>query len=157
MFDGFDLNLRHIPFIDFYQKNSKFSNFSVIYFIQLLQFKVADLVNANRRLQQRLNKATTTQSDDTSHQKEVSFRLNSMPPISYLYIYNYINVQFRIRDERLFTDDDDPVPDFGEKVISFMIDDNNSFECPDKQNEGIRYRRDRTEVLHKKFVCETVI
>ena len=80
-----------------------------------------------------------------------------MPPISYLYIYNYINVQFRIRDERLFTDDDDPVPDFGEKVISFMIDDNNSFECPDKQNEGIRYQRDRTEVLHKKFVCETVI
>ena len=44
----------------------------------------------------------------------------------------------RIRDERLFTDDDDSVPDFGEKAISFIMDNNNSFECPDKKKEGIR-------------------
>ena len=53
----------------------------------------------------------------------------------------------RIHDEQLFTDDDDPVPDFGEKVISFMMDNDNSFECPDKRKEGVHYRRDTTEVL----------
>ena len=31
----------------------------------------------------------------------------------------------RIRDEPLFTHDDDPVPDFGEKAISLMMDNDN--------------------------------
>ena len=52
---------------------------------------------------------------------------------------------------------DDPVPDFGEEVISFMMDNDNSSECPDKKKEGIHYRRETTEVLHKKFMCETMI
>ena len=39
----------------------------------------------------------------------------------------------RIRDEPLFTHDDDPVPDFGEKAISFMMDNDNSFVCPKKK------------------------
>ena len=63
----------------------------------------------------------------------------------------------RICDEWLFTDDDNPVPDFGEKVISFMMDSDNSFECPGKKKEWIRYRRDINEVLHEKFMCETMI
>ena len=63
----------------------------------------------------------------------------------------------RICDERLLTNDDDPVPDFGEKVISFMMDNDNSLECPDKKKEGIRYRRDTIEVLHKNLMCETII
>ena len=37
------------------------------------------------------------------------------------------------------------------------MDNDNSFECPDKKKEGIRYRRDKIEVLHKKFMCETMI
>ena len=36
------------------------------------------------------------------------------------------------------------------------MDNDNSFECPDKKKEGIRYRRDTIEVLHKKFKCETM-
>lgn len=39
----------------------------------------------------------------------------------------------RIRDERPFIHDDDPVPDFGEKDISFMMDNDNSFVCPKKK------------------------
>ena len=42
-------------------------------------------------------------------------------------------------------------------MISFMMDNDNSFECPDKKKEGIRYRRDIIEVLHEKFMCETMI
>ena len=61
---------------------SKFNNFSQIYIIQLLQFKVADLVNANRGLQRRMNKATTTQSYDSSGQEEVSLILNNISPVS---------------------------------------------------------------------------
>ena len=37
------------------------------------------------------------------------------------------------------------------------MDNNNSFECPDKKKEGIRYWRDTIEVLHEKFMCETMI
>ena len=42
-------------------------------------------------------------------------------------------------------------------MISFMMDNDNSFECPDKKKEGIRYRRDIIEVLHEKFMCEAMI
>lgn len=67
---------------NFTKTYSKFNNFSLIYLIQLLQLKVADLINANGRVPRRLNKATTTQSYDTSCQEEVSSICNSMSPIS---------------------------------------------------------------------------
>ena len=35
-----------------------------------------------------------------------------------------------------------------------MLLDDNSFQCPDKDKEEIRYRRDTLEVLHEKFMCE---
>ena len=57
----------------------------------------------------------------------------------------------RLRKEKLFTDDEQPIPEFGEKVISFMLDGDDSFECPDKKIEGICYRRDTLEVFHKKL------
>ena len=59
----------------------------------------------------------------------------------------------RLREGRLFTDDEQPIPELDEKVIFFMLNVNKSFECPDKK-EGIRYRRDTLEVLHEKFMCD---
>ena len=41
------------------------------------------------------------------------------------------NVQ--VRNGRLFTDEEIPVSDLGEKIIAFMLDNDNSFECPDKK------------------------
>ena len=36
----------------------------------------------------------------------------------------------------------------------FMMNDDNSFECPDKTKENVRYRRDNLDVLHEKFMGE---
>ena len=63
----------------------------------------------------------------------------------------------RVREERLFKDDEEPLPGFGEKVIKFMLDNQNSFECPDKKNDGICFRRDTLEILHERFMMETLI
>ena len=43
---------------------------------------MADLVNSNRRLKRRLDKANTIQNDDSSGQEEISFILNSVSPVS---------------------------------------------------------------------------
>ena len=37
------------------------------------------------------------------------------------------------------------------------MDNDNSFGCPDKKKEGVRYRRDTIEVLPEKFMSETMI
>ena len=113
MFDGFDLILCHIPFIDFYKKK----------ILKTKTLKRKSLTPGMTPVKKQLRKFTN----------------------------------LRIHDEQLFTDDDDPVPDFGEKVISFMMDNDNSFECPDKKKEGVHYRRNTTEVLKEKFLCETMI
>ena len=41
----------------------------------------------------------------------------------------------RLGEERLLKDDEQPIPEFGEKVISFMLDGHNPFECPDKNKK----------------------
>ena len=41
------------------------------------------------------------------------------------------NVQ--VCNDRLFTDEEIPVSDLGEKIIAFMLDNDNSFECPCKK------------------------
>ena len=76
----------------------------------------------------------------TSGHEEVSFILNSVPPISKTKTLKRMSstpgmtpvkkwsrkfTNLRICDERLFTDDDDTVPDFGEKVISFRMENDN--------------------------------
>ena len=57
----------------------------------------------------------------------------------------------------MFQDDEEPLPDFGEKVIAFMLDNQNSFECPDKKNDGILYQRDTLEILHERFMMDTLV
>ena len=59
-----------------------------------------------------------------------------------------------IRSERLFSDDSVNISELGEKVVKFMMADDNSFCCPDKDKEKIRYRWGTLEVLHKKFMCD---
>ena len=39
------------------------------------------------------------------------------------------NVQ--VRNDGLFTNEEIPVSNLGEKVIAFMLDNDNNFECPD--------------------------
>ena len=84
-------------------------------------------------------------------------RMSSSPDMTAVKIRLRKFTNLGICDERLFIDGDDPVPDFGEKVISFMMDNDNSFECLDKKKEAICYPRDKIEVLHEKFMCETMI
>ena len=38
-----------------------------------------------------------------------------------------------------------------------MLLDDNSFSCPDKDKEGVCYRRDTLEVLHEKFMWEEMV
>ena len=56
-----------------------------------------------------------------------------------------------------FTDEEIPVSDLGEKIIAFMLDNDNPFECADKKKEGVRYRRDTIEILHKKLLAEAMV
>ena len=138
----------------------------------MLQVKVADLINENRRLKRRLTRKDESQSsDDSLCREDISFvnnmwpmsnnktlkRMASTPGMSSVKKRLRKLTNIRIREERLFMDDEDLVPEFGEKVISFVLDNDNSFECPDKNKEGVRYRRDTLEVLREKFMCETMI
>ena len=61
-----------------------------------------------------------------------------------------------MHNDKLFTDEEIPVSDLGEKIIAFMLDNDNSFECPDKK-EGVCYCRDTIEILHKKFLAEAMV
>ena len=42
---------------------------------------------------------------------------------------------YQVRGDRLFVDEEVEVPELGEKVMKFMLDNDNSFECPDKKKE----------------------
>ena len=70
-------------------------------------------------------------------------------------LQNTYNIQ--LRTERLFTEDQQYLSPLGEKIAAFMLLDDNSFSCPDKDKEGVRYRRDTLEVLHEKFMCEEMV
>ena len=63
----------------------------------------------------------------------------------------------QVRNDRLFTIKKNTVSDLGEKIIPFMLDNDNSFECPDKKKEGVRCRRDTIEILHEKFLAEAIV
>ena len=109
-------------------------------------------------------------SQDKMNDSDVaSFLLDNMSPISkkktlkraamapgFTPIKKKLRVEsnVQLRSEHLFTEEDNSVSEFGEKVIAFMLLDDNSFRCPDKDKEEIQYRRDTLEVLHEKFMCE---
>ena len=59
-----------------------------------------------------------------------------------------------VRSVRLFTDDGVDISELGEKVVKFMMANDNSFCCSDKDKEKIRLHRDTLEALHKRFMCE---
>ena len=63
----------------------------------------------------------------------------------------------QVHNDRLFTNEEIPVSVLGEKMIAFMLDNYNSFECPDKKKEEVRNRRDTIEILHKKFLAEAMV
>ena len=65
---------------------------------------------------------------------------------------NEMNIQIHM--DRIFTADEDYLSELAEKVVHFMMQDDNSFRCPDKDKEHIRYWRDTLKVLHHKFICE---
>ena len=136
-----------------------------------MQIKVKDLVNSKRQLKHRLQKIEK-ERENSDGDADISLIMNCMTPNSKSKTPKRMatkpgmtqsvrkqlrkGANFRIREERLFTYDE-MVPEFGEKVIAFMMDNDNSFESPDKKKEGVRYRRDTIEVLHEKFMGETMI
>ena len=63
-------------------------------------------------------------------------------------------MNIRTGSERLLTDDSVNISELCKKLVKFMMADDNSFCCPDKGKEKIRFCRDTLEVLHKKFMCE---
>ena len=68
---------------------------------------------------------------------------------------NDLNIQ--LRTDRIFTHDSSYLSELAEKVLKFLMQDDNSFCCPDKDKETIRYRRDTLEVLYHKFLCEEMV
>ena len=112
---------------------------------------VADLVNANRKLKRRLKQGTDTQKYGNSlGDEDISFIMNSMSPISknetlkrmtstsgLLPLKKWLRkvANLRLREGRLFTDDEQPIPELDEKVIFSMLNVNKSFECPDKKKK----------------------
>ena len=121
-------------------------------FILFMCYKsVADLVNANRKLKRRLKQGTDTQKYGNSlGDEDISFIMNSMSPISknetlkrmtstsgLLPLKKWLRkvANLRLREGRLFTDDEQPIPELDEKVIFFMLNVNKSFECPDKKKK----------------------
>ena len=139
------------------------------------------MINKNRRLERQLKKTKqqTESPESDSGEKNVEddqcavqFLLSSMSPLSkkktlkraattlaftpvMKKLRNTYNIQ--LRTERLFTEDQQYLSPLGEKIAAFMLLDDNSFSCPDKDKEGVRYRRDTLEVLHEKFMCEEMV
>ena len=137
-----------------------------------------DVLEQWRKRQKVSNDDEVTDVDDAEDSDELeesadasatSFLLSSMSPLSKKKtlkrsattpgftpikkrMRNEMNIQ--IHTDRIFTEDEDYLPELAEKVVHFMMQDDNSFRCPDKDKEHIRYRRDTLEVLHHKFMCE---
>ena len=133
---------------------------------QELLVRVSTLTNETRRLKHRLDKAE--QSPDanglaksllecmtpTSKSKTLR-RLASTPGLTP--VKKKLRLEgYQVRSDRLFVDDEVEAPEIAEKFVKFMMDNDNSFECPDKK-EGVRYRWDTVEVLHEKFMAETMV
>ena len=114
----------------------------------MLQLKVTDLVNANTRLKCQLKQAADTQKyDNFLGDEDISFIMNSMSPVSKnKTLKRTASTQgmtpvkkrlrkvanLRLREESLFTDDEQPIHESGEKLIAFMLDGDNYFEFPNK-------------------------
>ena len=58
-----------------------------------------------------------------------------------------------VTSKRIFTDDSVNMSELSE-VVKFIMADDNSLCCPDKDKEKIRFCQSTLEVLHKKFMCE---
>ena len=58
-----------------------------------------------------------------------------------------------VTSKRIFTDDSVNISELSE-VVKFIMADDNSLCCPDKDKEKIRFCQGTLEVLHKKFMCE---
>ena len=54
----------------------------------------------------------------------------------------------------LFKPNESSASNLGEKVMAFMLSDDNSFQCLDKKKENVHYRKDTLEVLHEKLMAE---
>jgi len=115
--------------------------------LECLMVKVSSLVNENRRLKRSISKVQTPVQTASSPDIAESI-LNIMSPngkkrtlknISTTSGYSPVRKHLRtkcniqIRNARLFQDDDLEVEQFGDKVIQFLLENDNSFECPDKK------------------------